>query len=66
MFLWSIAVLVVWCGVCIYKREMVDIPMGVGAIVGYALGAKAVQSFAEKPVTPTATKGAANPNNEVG
>ena len=49
MFLWSMVVLIVWVGACIYKREMIDIPMGVGAILAYAFGAKVAQSvFGEK------------------
>ena len=45
---WAFGVLVVWAGMCIYKGDLLDIPVGVGAIMAYALGAKTVQSFAEK------------------
>ena len=48
MFLWSVGVFVMWFGMCIYKGDLLDIPMGVGAIVAYVVGGKTIQSFAEK------------------
>jgi hypothetical protein len=46
--IWSLGVFVVWFGMCIYKRDLLDIPVGVGAIVAYVVGGKTLQSFAEK------------------
>ena len=48
VMLWSLGVFVMWFGMCIYKGDLLDIPMGVGAIVAYVVGGKTIQSFAEK------------------
>jgi len=47
MVCWAFGILIVWIGVCIYTASLVDIPLGVGAVLGYIMGGKAIQSFAE-------------------
>jgi len=44
---WSIGVFFTWFGMCIYKGDLLDIPLGIGAIVGAVVGGKTIQSFAE-------------------
>lgn len=44
---WALAILIVWVAVCVYKRDMVDIPVGVGGVLVGILFNKAVQKFAE-------------------
>lgn len=45
---WSLGVFAVWAGACIYKGDVLDIPVGVGAVVAAVVGGKTVQSFAER------------------
>uniref|UniRef100_A0A7V3JAH1 Uncharacterized protein n=1 Tax=candidate division CPR3 bacterium TaxID=2268181 RepID=A0A7V3JAH1_UNCC3 len=40
-------VMLVWTIVCIYKREVVDMPWGVVSIVAVVVTGKAVQKFGE-------------------
>ena len=44
MFLWSLAVMLVWVAVCFYKKDIVDIPVGVGGVLLITLGGKVAQS----------------------
>ena len=49
MFLWSLAIMVVWVVVCVRRDEITDIPVGVGSVLALTLTAKVVQSvFGEK------------------
>lgn len=48
VMLWSIGIFVMWVMTCVIKKELVDIPMGLGAVLGYVVGGKTIQSFAEK------------------
>jgi hypothetical protein len=48
MVLGVIAILGVWCFVSISKCEVVEIPLGVQAIVGILVAGKAAQRFGEK------------------
>lgn len=44
---WALVILITWVAVCAYKRDMVDIPVGVGGVLVGILFNKAVQKFAE-------------------
>ncbi len=44
---WSFGVFAIWACICVYKRELVDIPLGLGVIVGYVVAGKTMQHFAE-------------------
>lgn len=45
--LWATAILLVWIGVCVYQRNIVDIPVGVGGVLVGILFSKSVQKFGE-------------------
>lgn len=61
MVAWAGAILVVWIAACVYKQDMIDIPTGVGAILAYIVGGKAIQAFAEKPAAPKPVAKVATP-----
>lgn len=47
MVCWAFGILIVWAGFCVYEKKLLDIPIGVGAVLGYIMGGKVFQSFAE-------------------
>ena len=51
-FAWGFAILVMWVIACLHEKKLVDIPIGVGAVMAYVIGGKTVQSFAEPKAPP--------------
>lgn len=45
---WGLVPLFVWATVCLVKMTIVDIPLGVGTIIGSVVAGKVWQAYAEK------------------
>ncbi len=53
MLAWGFSILLIWIIFCFVEGKLLDIPVGVGAILGYIMMGKAIQSFPENKVNKT-------------
>lgn len=50
--MWNVLVALAWAGICVWKRDLIDIPPGVVTIVSATLAAIVGHRFAERKDAP--------------